>query len=384
MSRSAVFGTLVVGGGVAGLAAAWHLARREEGTVALVERFRLGHDRGSSHGFSRITRSSYGDALFVRLMQVAHGEDWPRLEADARMPLRHPVPGLFFGPADGPFADWARAVAEGGADVECLEPAEARRRHPLFRFAEVAGVLEDRTAAVIAAADTMAALARRCVVEGVHVLERTQVRRIDWDAAPLALETDRGRLQAERLVIAAGPWARTLVPGLAGALTVRRQSVAFFRLDTAPERVRPGAFPVWAHLGPGANGLRYGLPEFGRPGVKVGLHEVAGENHDPDGAAAPDEGTLARIRAFADQLFTAPVAERLHTETCFYTSTPSEDFVLDTLPGDPRVVVLSACSGHGFKFAPLAGRIAAELALDGRSCVSAFTAARARFAFPGA
>lgn len=373
-----------MGAGANGLATAWHLARLGVPRVALVERFRAGHHWGSSHGHSRITRSTYGDPMWVRLMQVAHGEDWPRLEAEAGESLRHPSPGLFFGPPEGPFEQWASAVAAVGADVERLDAGEARRRFPLFRFDGVAGVLEDRTAALIAAAATIRALARRCVVEGVHVLDHTRVQRIGRETRPFAIETDRGSLLAERLVIAAGPWTGALVPELKPALTVRRQSVGYFRLDAPSAALRPGAFPVWAHLGPGANGIRYGLPEFGREGVKVGLHEVAGESQDPDEPAAPDEATLAQVESFARGLFAARVTGRAHAETCFYTSTASEDFVLDALPGMPDAVVVSACSGHGFKFAPLTGRIAAELVMSGRTKVEPFERDRARFAFPRA
>ena len=370
-----------MGGGVAGLATAWHLARRGVPRVALVERFRLGHDRGSSHGYARITRSTYDDPMWVRLMQVAHGEDWPRLEAVAPEKLRHPVPGLFFGPPDGPFEQWAAAVAEVGADVLRLDAAEARLRFPLFRLEGAAGALLDRTAAVIAADATIRALARACVVEGVHVLENTRVLGLGLDASPFSIETDRGGLLAERLVLAAGPWMRTLVPALAPVLTVRRQTVGFYRLEAPAEQVRPGPFPVWCHLGPGSNAIHYGLPELGRAGVKIGQHEVAGPNDDPDASAVPDEATLSRIRAFASTLFSVPVAEQLHAETCFYTSTASEDFIIDALPGVAGALALSACSGHGFKFGPLAGRIAADLLMDGRTGVEAFQRDRVRFAF---
>ncbi len=347
--------------------------------MALVERFRPGHDHGSSHGHSRITRSTYGDPLWVRLMQVAHAEEWPRLEADAGERLLHPTPGLFFGPPDGPFEQYAAAVAAVGADVERLDAEQARRRFPLFRFDGAAGALADRTAALVAADTTIRALARRCVVEGVHVLDRTRVTGIGWDARPFAVETDRGSLLAERLVIAAGPWTRALVPALAPRLTVRRQSIGFFALEAPAEDLRPGAFPVWVHLGPGANGTRYGLPEFGRQGVKIGLHEVAGESQDPDAPAAPDEPTLARLREVAEELFAVRVRERLHAETCFYTSTESEDFVLDEIPGASGAVVLSACSGHGFKFAPLMGRLAAEMVCEGRTTLADFERDRNRF-----
>lgn len=378
-AHSKPFRVLVVGGGVVGLATAWQLARRGTKDVALVERWRFGHDRASSHGFARITRSSYPDARDVRLMQVAHAEDWPALERDAGMPLLHRTPGAFFGPADGPFEAYAAAVASAGADVERLSPSEARGRFPLFRFPDAAGVLHDRTAAVVAAADTMRALARRCWVEGVHALENTRVLRVDTSCDPIEVVTDRGMLRAEHVVLAAGPWLRDLVPALAGRLTVRRQSVAYFALEAPSDRLGVGEFPVWAYLGPGENGLRYGLPEFRRTGVKAGWHEVAGSTQDPEDGAGPDVNLLERVRAFLGEQLAVRVGELLHAETCLYTSTASEEFILDALAGDPRVIVASACSGHGFKFAPLTGRILAGLVLDGHSGVEAFERQRERF-----
>ncbi|TMA24645.1 MAG: FAD-dependent oxidoreductase [Deltaproteobacteria bacterium] len=129
----AAFGALVVGGGVSGLATAWQLARRGVPRVGLVERFRLHHDRGSSHGTSRITRSTYSDERYVRLVRVAHAEEWPRLERESGATLIHRCDGIFFGPPEGDIERWADAVAAAGAPgVERLTPAEARARFPAF------------------------------------------------------------------------------------------------------------------------------------------------------------------------------------------------------------------------------------------------------------
>jgi glycine/D-amino acid oxidase-like deaminating enzyme len=171
------FGALVVGGGVQGLATALELARRGVERVGLVERFRLHHDRGSSHGAGRITRSTYMDARYVRLMQVAHREDWPRLEHDSRMRLVHRADGVFFGPPAGALEQYAAAVQTAGAPgIERLDVREARRRFPAFAFPDAREVLHDTTGGVVAAADTLLALDRRCRIEGVHVLEETHVR----------------------------------------------------------------------------------------------------------------------------------------------------------------------------------------------------------------
>ncbi len=379
-SQAPHFDALVLGGGVHGLATAWHLARRGIGRVGLLERHALQHAHGSSHGAARITRSSYPDVTHVELMRIAHTEDWPRLERDTGAKLVHRMDGVYFGPAEGPFEDYAAAVAAAGVEVERLSPAEARHRFPAFTFANAAGVLHDRTGGLIDAAATLRALIKGCMVEGVFLHEHT--RALGWDsrAGRLLVRSDRGDVSASRLVIAAGAWTGSLVPALAPRLTVKRQSVGYWPVTGDAAAADPGRFPVWAHLGPGANGLAYGLPRHGAPGLKAALHETAGAADDPDDVGQPDEATLAAVEAFLRDQLTLRLGPRAHAETCLYTSTADEHFVVDRLAADPPVVVLSACSGHGFKFAPLMGRIAADLALEGRSGVEAFERERGRFA----
>jgi len=375
------FGALVVGGGVTGLATAWQLARRGVPRVALVERFRLHHDRGSSHGPGRITRSTYSDERYVRLVRVAHAEEWPRLEAESGMRLIHRCDGIFFGPPEGDIERWSAAVTDAGATgVERLEPAAARRRFPAFAFPDAAFVLHDTTGGVIAAADALLALDRRCRVEGVHVLEQTRVLGIDPAAEPVVVDTDRGRLLAERVVIAAGAWVATLVPALRAHVRVSRQHVGYF--DTPGVRCTPETFPVWVFLGDEASGLYYGLPEFGRPGIKAALHGVSAGDDDPEQQPGPDPAAIAHVRAFLARQLTVAVGEVLHAENCLYTNTPDEHFVIGPLPGHPNVVVGSACSGHGFKFGPLTGRLLAELAMEGRTSVPEFERVREGFAVP--
>lgn len=364
------FHAIVVGGGINGLSAAWWLQKRGL-HVALVERFTLGHDRGSSHGRSRITRSAYADAAYVRLMQVAHGEAWPALEADAGMPLRHRRDGCFFGPVDGPFRDYVDAVTAVDVDAEVIEGAEARRRFPMFRFPHGVGAVHDRTSAVVAAADTIAALAGVFRARGGVVIENCTVHGID--PVRVHVETSAGRLFAEHVVVTAGPWAGPLV-GLARRLTPVRQTVGYFDVPGAAD------FPVWAWRG--REDFYYGLPAFQRAGLKAANHRVSGTPDDPDGA--PDTPDVSDVRAFLAEQLAVPVGPTLATERCFYTNTDDEDFVLDHHPESRAIVVGAGMSGHGFKFGPLTGRILAELALDGRTGIPAFEAERARFAWAGA
>ena len=379
--KPAAFGALVVGGGVHGLATAWQLALRGVERVALVERFRLHHDRGSSHGFGRITRTTYSDERYVSLTRVAHAEDWPRLERASERMLIHRCDGVFFGPPEGDLERWAAAVAAAGAPgVERLDAREARRRFPAFAFPDAPFALHDTTGGVVAAADTLLALDRRCRVEGVHVLEETRVLAIDPSADPVVVDTDRGRLLAERVVVTAGAWVARLIPAMRGAVQVSRQHIGYFDVGAAGEF---GRFPNWVYVGDEARGLYYGLPAFGRPGIKAALHGVGSGDDDPEQHPGPDATAIARVREFLSSQLAIPVGGLLHAETCLYTNTPDERFVIGPVPGHPNVVVGSICSGHGFKFGPLMGRLLAGLALEHRTDAPEFERHRDAFAVPG-
>ncbi len=127
------YDVIVVGAGAVGSAAAYHAAKAGQ-RVLLLEQFEIDHVRGSSHGASRITRTSYHDLGYARLAMEAQREEWPRLERAAGRPLVTPTPGLFFGPADGSVRAYADAVAAAGAPVDRIDVAQARRRFPQFRF----------------------------------------------------------------------------------------------------------------------------------------------------------------------------------------------------------------------------------------------------------
>lgn len=375
---------LVVGGGVNGLAAAWSLARLGAGRVALIERFRIGHDRGSSHGKSRIARSAYGEASYVRLASRAFAEEWPRLERDAGRTLLHRTPVLFFGPPEGSLAAYASAVREAGADVESVPPADARRLAPQFRFEGSDDVLVDRTAGLVAAADTIESLETLVRAAGVEVAEDTRVLGVEPRTGHVEVTTDRGPFDADRVIVTAGAWTSRLVPRLAPRLAVARQTIGYFEIEGGAPSARLGAFPVWCHMGATVNDFHYGLPSFGRDGVKAAQHVTSERDEDPETVSRePDERSLAELREFLDRELAVRIVRRVGAETCLYTNTPTEDFVIGALPDEPRIVVGSACSGHAFKFAPLTGRALAEIALQGRTSMPEFEAMRETFGVLG-
>lgn len=349
-----VYDVLVIGGGINGLCTAWQLMRRGIKKVAVVEQFAFGHDRGSSHGTTRITRSSYADRRWVKQVQQAHREEWPALEAAAGEPLLTPRDGCFFGPWDGPFRAYTEAVSAEGADVVLLDPAEAHRRFPMFHFPKDEGVLWDRTAAVVAASRTMAALLRVLGAGGVTLLPHTPVRRLSPGSAPLRVETAAGPLHARAVVVTAGPWISHLVPELSPVLSVYQQTVAYY--DWAGDA---DAFPVWAWFGTGISDFFYGLP--GRPGLKAAEHRRAGPPESPDATWFPD---TASVDAFVGARVRPAVGGHLRVERCLYTVTDDERFVLQPHREDARILIGAACSGHAFKLGPVTGRALAEAAID--------------------
>lgn len=367
--RDDVFDALVIGGGINGLSALYHLQRLGAGRAGLVERFAVGHDRGSSHGAARVTRSAYIAPEYVRLMQWVHREEWPRLEKDAGRRLVHPGAGLFTGPPCERFARYARAVQQEGADVELVPAAAARRLYPQFTLAGAESVLLDRTAGVIAAAETIEALAVLVRKNGARIRENTHVLEIDPATDPLTIRTSRGVLRTERLIVAAGAWARDLLPFLRPALTVARQTVGYFTTSEGDwDDYRPGRFPVWVYMEEDENHLFYGMPEWtGRAGVKVARHLRLGVDDDPDDP--PDsiaQDRIEDVQRFMARFFAASGWTLSGAEHCLYTNAPNEDFIIDLHPENPRIAIGAGFSGHGFKFGPLTGRLLAELAWEGK------------------
>lgn len=382
MSGKQVYHAAVVGAGVVGLAAAWQFRRLGPDRIVILERFHHGHDRASSHGKSRITRSAYGHPAYVHLMRAANHREWPRLEAAAGERLVHPNPACFFGRGDRfqVFLDTMRGFPD---ETEILSPATAGARFPALRLDGMEGAILDHTAGVIAASRTLAALNRLCLGEGIELREETRVVAVEPEADAVRVRTDRGDVLARHVLIAAGPWISALVPELAPRLTVIRQSVGYFKLGGAPEAMGLGRFPVWGYVGNEPTDFYYGLPEFEREGVKIARHFIAGRHDDPEAPEAPPASELEDLRRFAALHFAAPVETLVGAESCYYTCTASEDFVIDRHPEDARIAFASACSGHGFKFGPLTGRILAELAFLGKTGVPEFELHRETFALRG-
>lgn len=337
---------VVVGAGVMGSATAWRLAAAGREVVVL-EQFHLGHDRGSSHGRSRIFRFSYHDPMYVRMAQEALGL-WRELEAQAGEALLRVTGGLDLGPgADS----HAAAMDACGVPFERLRPEERARRFPHIQLAEGGTVLYQPDSGVLAADLAVAALAGAARHAGAEVREGVRVRKLSEGDGGAVIETDGEEYRAGTAVITAGAWARGLLQGIGVDIPTRptRETVAFF---SVPEE---SAYPTLVDWGSPAV---YSLPSPGQ-GIKAGQH-IAGPETDPDEEGRVSEESVAVLRDWVARRYPEADPEPHHSETCLYTNTPDESFILER---HGSFVVGSPCSGHGFKFAPLIGERLAELVL---------------------
>lgn len=347
---------VIVGAGINGLCTAWQLAQELDGAeIVLVDRFPVGHARGSSHGEERIIRSSYESAHWVAAMLRSQAELWPALEDAVGLPLIHPGPAVFWGPEAGPLPTYAHAVRVAGARVEELAVAEARARFPHMRFPDAERVLVDHHAGVIAAAQTMRNLEAWLDANGVRRLVG-QVLSLDEDANGVLVRTPEEAVRCEAVVVTAGPWVGALLPAFAPRVGVTRQSVGFWTMDA-----EVGRTPEWVHLG--ADGIHYGMPTLRGGVMKAAHHRRDGATDDPDVEVGPDPAALAAVEARLGEWFDPGPGARLDARTCFYTNAPDDAFLLEAAPGHERVLVVSACSGHAFKLAPLTGEAAARWAV---------------------
>jgi len=359
---------VIIGAGAMGSAAAYHLARRGE-PVVLIEQFALGHDRGSSHGAARITRHSYADPAYARLMPAAF-RAWRDFEADAGETVYLRTGGVSFSP---PGVDYAERVAANLSELQIPHWRSSGRawnaRHDAYRLPDDYDVVFEPDAGMLSAARAVALfvqLARHHGGEHTQVLEHTPVRQIDLDGDFPVVLTDKLRIRAERLIVSAGAWVKQLLPQLAVNLRVTRQQVLYVEPDK-PALFAIGRFPVFIFKGAADLDAFYGMPMFLGLGVKVARHGGPAVNPDELDRSLSEQATQTVRRFLEGHIPALAQAGITRTEICLYTVAPGDQFQVDFLPGRQNVLVASPCSGHGFKFSCLVGRVLSDLMTSGKT-----------------
>ncbi len=358
---------IVVGLGGMGTAAAAHLAARGQRVLGL-EQYALGHRFGSSHGLTRIIRLAYfEDPSYVPLLRRAF-ELWRELEAGLDEPLLHVTGGLDVGAAGSTvFEGSLRSCREHALPHSVLSGRELMQRFPGWHDANDLMAVWQPDAGFLAPERCIAQHAARAVAAGADLRSGLRVREIVSRPGRVSVHTDDGVFEAGQVVLTAGAWTadllRDLAPSLARVLVPERQVLGWFGIGNR-EAFAPSAFPVFVLEA--LEGTFYGFPEYDVPGFKIGKYHHRHERVHPDSldrvVHAEDESAL---RGATSRYFPDANGAMLSSATCMFTNTPDEHFVIDRAPNAPEVLVVSACSGHGFKFASVVGEICGELVTRG-------------------
>lgn len=344
------FDVIVVGAGAMGTATARSLVERGR-SVLLLERFEVGHARGSSGGPTRIFRLSYDHPDYVRMARHALRE-WRELEAMAGERLMITTGGLDVGEGSRPTADALRAAGES---FEHLSAEVVAERWPGLRFPTGTEIFVQEEGGVCMAERTVRAQARLAVEDGATLMEHTRAERIVATGTGAEVHTEGSSFTAEVVVVTAGPWAGPLLAdaGYRLPLIPSFEQVTYFELE------EPSPLPTVIDWTLDPVRTPYVVPDPEEPGAfKVALHHSGGPVHADERSFDPDPERVERVRTYVDERFAAHHPTGV-TDTCLYTNTPDQDFVLDRRGS---LVIGSPCSGHGFKFTPLIGRILADLA----------------------
>ena len=360
------FDAIVVGGGGMGTATARALAGRGRETL-LLERFTFGHANGSSGGPTRIFRFMYHTPGYARMAMAARPA-WDELHDAGGEELLRITGGLDIGAAALPRAEVVESV---GAPVVRLRPGDVHERWPDLHLPGDADVVFQPDGGVLRASRTVQVQARLAGEAGADLREETVVVSIVPTAEGAEVVTEHGEVfSAPTVVVTAGPWAGPLLTtaGIDLPLRPSLEQATYFRLERGdPPETRAvddrpaGPLPTIIDWFFDEAQPPYLVPDpFGPDpgGFKVGLHHSGPATEADTRSFDGDPDRVGRERAWVDEHIGAasPIGR---TDTCLYTLTPDEDFILDRLG---PVVVASPCSGHGFKFVPLFGQVIADLA----------------------
>jgi sarcosine oxidase len=334
----------VVGAGVMGAATARELARRGR-EVVLFERFEIGHTKGSSHGASRIFRLSYDDPMYVRMAQEALVL-WRELEDEVGDPILTTTGGVDVG--EPALANDA-ALEACGATHERMTGVEAAERFPVFTFGHEETVVYQPDAGIVHAERSVRAFVDSAVRHGAELHEHACVESVRPDGDGVAITVAGDELRGGAAVVTAGAWARPVLStaGIDLPVTTTRQTATYFGLEGPPPPVlvQWESYPLYALADPGR-------------GIKAAQHQQGGPA-DPEEPGLVDEEQVARLARWVGERFPDVDAASRPADTCMYTNTADERFILERRG---PVVIGSPCSGHGFKFAPLIGSRLADLA----------------------
>ena len=358
---------IVLGCGGVGSGTAYWLARRAGREVLGLEQFQLGHHNGGSQDYSRIIRLTYHDAKYTALTPHTYTA-WAALEEESSVRVVTKTASVEFAVKNGPYQRdiemYAQAMDAANIPYERINADEVMRRYPQFHLKEeVDALIQDETGIADPHKGNAAhvAMAR---YYGATILDNCPVNAIRPFNGGVEVETPKGTFTCRRLIITAGAWSDNVLAdvGINFKLSISQEQVTYYatpnRREFAIKR-----FPIFIWHG---KNVFYGFPVYGEVATKAAI-DASGPLVTTD--TRTFEADVARERLLEEWLaeyipgFLGP---KMYTKTCLYTMPKDRDFIIDTLPEHPQIVVCVG-AGHAYKFASLLGQILSEMAIDGQT-----------------
>nr|WP_314840824.1 N-methyl-L-tryptophan oxidase [uncultured Microbacterium sp.] len=361
------FQTIVVGGGALGSAAAYWLSDGGQRDVLVLEQFELGHSRGGSEDHSRIIRHSYHNSDYGRLTQAAY-DNWAEVEQRSGQQLVFPTGGLDIAVNGTPGVDsvlrYRQTLAENGHDFETLDTARLLERFPQWNIEEDVTATFQKDSGILDIRRSRQVHVALAEGNGVVFRENTPVRSLETFDGGVRVVTDDEVFTADHVVVTTASWTDDLLGplGQTWRTAVSQEQVVYWATPHVKE-FSIGQFPLWVWHSPE---MFYGFPVYGEVAIKVS-RDMTGDFVTADTRSfEPSIAETEKLAAFVRERLPRAMGRQLYAKTCLYDMPPDRDFILDRLPGHPRIIVGNG-AGHAAKFSGLLGSILAELVIDGRS-----------------
>ncbi|XP_071485319.1 peroxisomal sarcosine oxidase-like [Diadema antillarum] len=357
-----MFDVIIVGAGIEGSAVAYHCAKKRLRTL-LLDQFPLPHTRGSSHGFARVTRYAYAEPHYQEMMKEAFPL-WALLEKESKTPLYRKTGMLVLsGPEREIYDRRLEETKNAGKPVEEIGHEERQRRYPAFRHKDDTLTFIDVEAGILRANKALQCFQDIFVRHGGVLRDSEKVEHI-IPGDTVIVRTALSEYTAKHLILTPGPWAGKLLKplGLEPPLKTWRINVMFWR-----EKV-PGTysdFPVFVDLSIGKRHI-YGLPILEYNGMlKINYHGGIRpvDPDERDTIVGDHQWDIEMVSKYVTEHFPGLHSRPSIVETCMYTTTPDNELILDRHPRHPNIVIGCGFSGHGFKLAPVVGKILCQMVM---------------------
>jgi len=358
-----MFDVIVIGIGGHGSSSIYHLAKSGLNVLG-IEQFEQIHENGSSHGLSRIiSLTTRVHTAYVPLIRRSF-ELWRELEKEYNNQILYMTGCIYIGSQDSPiFKDCVKIAIEHNLEHKIMDASEIMNNFPGFNLPSNFYGIFTKEGGFIIPEESIKAHTNLALNYGATINYNEKV--LSWTDKESYIEviSDKNIYQCKKLVITAGAWNSEMFNIPNSLLSVQRQVVGWFPSDDK-NIFKKENFPVWI-LDGGIN-EGYGFPEYGFDGLKIGIFNDSNENVDPDTYSKNINSEDIKLLTEFTKFF-SKTNKGTNFNTCLFTNTPDGHWILDKHPDSKNCIIVSCCSGHGFKFAPIIGEIVTELCQNGSS-----------------